>query len=63
MRHNPDYGIMTELVQRRAMPVDRLEIRFRLRHLDEIRPWAIESTVTTNAKIGAGGGDQRLGLR
>ena len=62
MRHNRGYGIMAELVERRAMPIDRLEIRVRTRHLDVIVARNIEGAVAADAEIGAGGGNQCLRL-
>jgi hypothetical protein len=36
MRHNPALGIMPELVERRAVPIDRLEKGVGGRHLYEV---------------------------
>lgn len=44
------------------MPVDRLEIGVRPGHLHVILRGAVEGPVAADAKIGAGRGDQRLGL-
>ena len=62
MRHNPGYGIMTELMECRPVPVDRLEIGVRPGHLHVILRGAVEGPVAADAKIGAGRGDQRFGL-
>jgi hypothetical protein len=61
-RHNPAFGIMTKLVQRRAVPIDGLEIRLWPRHLYEIMSWTVEGAVTADAEVGAGRGDQRFGV-
>jgi hypothetical protein len=53
---------MTEFVERGPMPVDRLEIGVGPGHLHIILRGAIEGAVTAEAEIGAGRGDQRLGL-
>ena len=63
MRHNPDFGIMRELMKRGPMPIDGLEISFRPGHLDEIESRIIKGAVAADAKIGAGSSDQRFGLR
>jgi hypothetical protein len=55
----PVPGFMTHC----AVPVDRLEVNRRRRRLDKIGAWDIERAIAANAQIGAGGGDQRLGLR
>src|SRR5580658_9295882 len=47
----------------RPVPIDRLEISLRRRHLDEIMGRAIEGPRPADAEIGTGGCDQRLGLR
>ena len=62
MRHNPDRGIMAELMQRRAMPVHRLEIGLRRGHLDEVADDRIERAVAADPDVGATGPEQRLGL-
>src|ERR1700722_522895 len=54
---------MTELVERGPVPVDRLEIGVRPGHLHVIVRGAVEGTVAADAKISAGRGDQRLGVR
>src|SRR6516162_9680264 len=54
---------MRKLVERRAVPVDGLEICLRPRHLYEIVPRIIKGAVAADAKIGTGGSDQRFGLR
>ena len=53
---------VTELVQGRPVPVDRLEIGVGPRHLDEIVGRAVEGAVAADAEVGAGRGDQRLGV-
>ena len=53
---------VTELVERRPVPVDRLEIGVGPRHLHVILRRAVEGAVAADAEIGAGRGDQRLGL-
>src|SRR5262249_40375032 len=55
MRHNPAYGIMTELMQRGAVPVDRLEIGLRGWDLHIVFSRRIEGTIAANAKRDAGG--------
>ena len=52
-----------ELMTDGAVPVDRLEISRRRRHLDEIGARHIEGAIAADAEIGAGRADQRLGLR
>jgi hypothetical protein len=49
MRHNPDRGIMTELMQGCAMPVDRLEIALGPWHLDVVERWRVEGFVAAKA--------------
>lgn len=63
MRHNPSHGIMAEFMEGRAVPVDRLEVSLRRRHLHEIAQWAVEGPRATDAKIRSGRRDQPLGLR
>src|SRR5215475_355211 len=58
MRHNPAYGIMTELMQRGAVPVDRLEIGLRGWDLHIVFSRRIEGTIAANAKRDASGPDQ-----
>ena len=62
MRHNPDRGIMAELVQRRPVPVDRLEIRLGPWDLDVVERRGIERFVPAEAQIGPAGADQGLDL-
>ena len=62
MRHNPGYGIMPQLVQGRPVPVDRLEIRLRRRHLHIVERRGIESAVPADAEVDAGRPDQGLDL-
>lgn len=45
------------------MPVDRLEIGVRGRHLDIIKGWNVIGAVAADAKVDSGGFDQRLDLR
>ena len=54
---------MAELVQSRAMPVDRLEIGIGPRDLHKIVRGTVEGTVATDAEIRARCRDQGLGLR
>ena len=63
MRHNPYHGIMAELMQSRAMPVHRLEVRLGRGHLDEVANHRIERAIAADPDVGATGPDQRLGLR
>ena len=63
MRHNPDRGIMTQLMQRRAMPVNRLEISRWRRHLYIVFGWPIERAVAADAEVDTGRLDQRLHAR
>ena len=51
---------MTELVQRRAVPVDRLEIGLRRRHLHEVGRRHVEGAAAADAEVDAGRRDQRL---
>ena len=44
MRHNPGYGIMTELVKRRSVPVDRVEISLWRRDLHIVVRGHVEGT-------------------
>jgi len=73
--HNPGQSIATAIallgfpiaaVQLRAdgpVPVDRLEVSSRRRHLDVIGARDVEGAAAADAQIGAGRADQRLGLR
>jgi hypothetical protein len=54
---------MTELMERGPVPIDRLEIGRRRRHLHEIGRRVVVGARTADAEIGAGGGNQRLGSR
>ena len=54
---------MTELMERRPVPIDGLEIGLGPRHLDEIVDGAVEGALAANAEVSAGRGDQRLGVR
>ena len=58
MRHNPAYGIMAEFMQRRAVPVDRLEISRRRRHLHIVFGRHVEGTIAADPEIDAGRLDQ-----
>ena len=53
---------MTELMQGRPVPVDRLEISVGPRHLNVVLGRTVEGAIATHAEVGAGRGDQRLGL-
>ena len=44
------------------MPVDRLEIGVGPRHLNVVVGRAVEGAIATDAEVGAGRRDQRLGL-
>src|SRR5277367_5916804 len=59
-RHNPDRGIMTEFMQRRPVPVDRLEISLGRRDLHVILRGRIEGAATADVEVDAGGLDQRV---
>ena len=63
MRHNPASGIMSELMQRRTVPVDRLEIRLRRRNDDIVMRRDIEGAVSAYAEVDAGRPDQGLDAR
>jgi len=52
---------MTELVECGPVPIDRLEIGSRRRHLHEIARCVVVGARTADAEVRAGGGDQRLG--
>src|SRR5437868_6843610 len=54
---------MTELVESGSVPVDRLEIGSRRRHLHEIARRVVVGARTADAEIRAGRRDQRLGSR
>ena len=54
---------MSQFMAGRPVPIDRLEIGLRRRHLYEVVRRAVEGARAADAKIRAGGGDQRLGLR
>jgi hypothetical protein len=62
-RHNPEGGIMGELMEGRPMPVDGLEIGLRPRHLYEIMDGAVERALSANPEFYAGRANQRLGVR
>jgi hypothetical protein len=52
-----------QLVQGRAVPVDRLEIRLGRRHLHIVECWNIEGAVAADAEVDAGRPDQGLDPR
>ena len=62
MRHNPAYGIMTELMKGRTVPVDGFEVSLRRRDLDVIVRGYVESAFAADAEIDPGGFDQCLDL-
>ena len=62
MRHNPAYGIMAEFMQRRAVPVDGLEIGLGRRHLHVILSWDIEGPIAADAEVDSCRPDQRFDL-
>ena len=62
MRHNPSYGIMTQLVQRSAVPVDRLEIGLGRRDLHIVERRDVKGAIAADAEVDARGTDQRLDL-
>ena len=53
---------MTEFMQGRAVPIDRLEVRLRRRDLDIIVPRHVEGAFATDAKVDSGSFDQRFDL-
>ena len=53
---------MTELMQSRAVPIDRLEVRLRRRNLNIILHWHVEGALATDAKVESGSFDQRFDL-
>src|SRR5450631_1650152 len=61
MRHNPDYGIMTEFMECGPVPIDRFEISRRRWHLHEIARHIVVGARTADAEIRTGSGNQRLG--
>ncbi|MGY3363019.1 hypothetical protein ACVWZL_000144 [Bradyrhizobium sp. GM2.4] len=63
MRHNLDRGIMRQLMQGRSMPVDRLEISLRWRHLHIIFCRRIKGAVAADAEIDASRLDELFDLR
>src|SRR6516225_4884147 len=54
---------MTELVQGRPVPFDGLVIGLGPRNLNEIMDGAVEGAIAADAEVGAGRGDQCLGVR
>ena len=51
---------VTELMQRGAVPVDRLEIGLRRRHLHIVVRWCVEGAAAADAEVDARRLDQRL---
>jgi len=51
---------VTELMQRRAVPVDRLEIGLRRRDLHIVMRWRVEGAAAADAEVDARRLDQRL---
>jgi hypothetical protein len=62
MRHNPGYGIMAQLMEGRAVPVDRVGERLGARDLDVVARRHVEGLAADDADIGTGGADQGIGL-
>jgi hypothetical protein len=54
---------MAELMQGRAMPVDRLEIRLRRRHLNGVVRRHVEGAIAADAEVDTRRLDQRLDAR
>ena len=52
-----------QLMQGRPVPVDRLEIGLRRRHLHIVERRHIEGAIAANTEVNAGSPDQRLDLR
>ena len=63
MRHNPDRGIMADLVESGPVPVYGLEIGLRGWNLHEVVPRIIERPFSADAEIYTSGPDQHLGPR
>jgi hypothetical protein len=63
MRHNPALGIMSELLQFRPKPVDRLKIGFLRRNLDEVVRRRIERHVAPDADVGPSCGNDGFDVR
>jgi integrase len=61
MRHNPDVGIMTELMECGPVPIDRFEISRRRWHLHEIARHIVVGARAADAEIRSGCRNQRLG--
>ena len=53
MRHNPTYGIMTELMECRPVTIDRFEISRRRWHLHEIARHIVVGARAADAEIRA----------
>ncbi len=62
MRHNPAYGIMTKLVERSAIPVDRFMKGRLRRHLHKVMDRAVKGFAAADIHASAARGDQRIGL-
>ena len=58
-----DAAGVAELMQRRAVPVDRLEIGLRRRHLHIVLRRHIEGAIAADAEVDAGRLDQRFDAR
>ena len=56
-------GRMTEFMQRGAVPIDRLEIGLRRRDLHIVFGRRVEGAIAADAKVDAGGLDQRFDRR
>src|SRR6516162_48479 len=54
---------MTKLMYRRAVPVDRLEIRLGPRDLYEVIRRAVEGAIATDTEVGGGRVDERFSVR
>ena len=60
MRHNPGHGIMAQLVQRGAVPVDRLVIGLRRWDLHIVERRDVECPAAAYAEVDPGRADQRF---
>jgi hypothetical protein len=63
MRHNPDRGIMTTFVERRAVPINGLKKSLRRGHVNDVLGRQIEGLVAADTKIDAARRDERLDAR
>jgi hypothetical protein len=63
MRHNPDRGIMTTFVERRAVPINGLKKSLGRGHVNDVLGREIKGLVAADAKIDAARRDQRLDAR